>query len=115
VTKSAFPTKKALSQAQRQLLELIQRYSFCEIKNLEVRGGEPVFDPAPQVTEVIKIGAGDDPRPEMNKKDFLLRAQIIELLEHINRVGDGRIAVIEVRHRLPFRLVVERSASGGVG
>ena len=88
-----------LSQAQRQLLELIQRYSFCEIENLEVRGGEPVFDPAPRITQEIKIGADDGRRPE-------------KLLEHINRLGDGRIAVIEVRHRLPFRLVVERSVLG---
>jgi hypothetical protein len=108
---SEFSNQKALSPARRQLLELIQRYRFCEIKNLEVRGGEPVFDPAPQVIEEIKIGADDDPRPERSNKDFLLREQIIDLLEHINRVGDGRIAIIEVRHRLPFRLVVERSAS----
>jgi hypothetical protein len=111
VTKSAFSAKKALSPARRQLLELIQRYRFCEIHNLEIRGGEPVFDPSPQVSEEIKISAADDPRPRIEKCDFLLQAQIIELLEHIHRVGDGRIAVIEVRHRLPFRLVVERSAT----
>lgn len=110
--KSAFSTKKALSPARRQLLELIQRYRFCEIKNLEIRGGEPVLDPVPLVTEEIKIGAEYDPRPAMSKDDFLLQAQIIELLEHIDRVGDGRVAVIEVRHRLPFRVVIERPASG---
>ena len=107
-----FSAKKSLSPARTQLLELIQRYAFCTIENLEVRGGEPVFDPAPQVTEEIKIGAADDSRPEMNKNDFLLQTQIIELFEHLNRVGDGRVAVIEVRHRLPFRVVIERPASG---
>lgn len=111
MTKSAFPTKRALSPARLQLLELIQRYSFCEIKNLEVRGGEPVLDPEPLVTEEIKIGAEYDPGPAMSKDDFLLQAHIIELLEHLDRVGDGRVAVIEVRHRLPFRLVIERPTS----
>jgi hypothetical protein len=98
-----------LSPARRQLLELIRRYNFCVIENLEVRGGEPVLDPPPRVTQEIKIGTDNDPRLEI-KNDFLLQGQIIELLHHLDCVGDGRIAVIEVRHRLPFRLVVERSA-----
>jgi hypothetical protein len=53
------------------------------------------------------------PRPELEKDDFLLRTPIIELFEHLNRLGDGRIAVIEVRYGLPFRLTVEQPASGG--
>ena len=86
---SQFSTKKALSSARRQLLELMQRHNFCRIENLEVRGGEPVFDPAPRVTREIKIGAENGPRPELEKDDFLLRAPIIELFEHLNRVADA--------------------------
>jgi hypothetical protein len=108
---SNFSTKKALSPARRQLLELMQRHNFCRIENLEVRAGAPVFDPAPRITQEIKIGADNGPRPELGKDDFLLRAPVIELFEHLDRVGDGRIAVIDVRHGLPCRLVVERPAT----
>ena len=108
-----FPTKKSLSASRRQLLEVMQMYNFCRIENLEIRGGEPAFDPPPRVTRDIKIGGENGPRPELEKDDFLLRAPILELFEHLNRVGDGRIAVIEVKHGLPFRLVVEQPASEG--
>lgn len=108
---SDFSTKKALSPARRQLLELMQRHNFCRIENLEVRGGEPVFEPAPRVTQEIKLGAENGPRPELEKDDFLLRAPIIELFEHLERLRHGRIAVIEVRHGLPYRLIVEQPAS----
>lgn len=105
---SAFSTKRSLSASRRQLLELMQRYNFCRIENLEVRGGEPVFNPALRVTQDIKIGAENGPRPELEKHDFLLRAPVIELFQHFDRFGDGRIALIEVRYGLPCRLVVEQ-------
>jgi hypothetical protein len=106
-----FSTKRSLSAPRRQLLELMQRYNFCRIENLGIRGGEPVFSPEPRVTQEIKIGAENGPRPELEKDDFLLRAPIIELFEHLNRVGDGRIAVIEVKYGLPFKMTVEQPVS----
>jgi hypothetical protein len=109
---SDFTTKKALSGSRRKLLELMQRYNFCRIEDLQIRGGEPVFDPAPRVTQEIKLGAENGPRPELEKDDFLLRAPIIELFEHLKHIGDGRVAVIEVKHGLPFRLIVEQPAAG---
>ena len=108
---SEFSTKRSLSGPRRQLLELMQRYNFCRIENLEVRDGEPVFDPASRVRQEIKIGTNNGPRPELEKDDFQLQAPVIELFEHLKRVGDGRIAALEVKHGLPFRLLVEQPAS----
>ena len=105
-----FSTKKALCPARRQLLELIQRYDFCRIENLAVRAGEPIFDSV-RIAREIKIGVENGPRPKLEKDEFLLRAPVIELFEHLNRLGDGRIAFIEVRHGLPFRLVVDEPPS----
>jgi hypothetical protein len=111
---SDFSTKKALSPARKHLLELMQQYNFCRIENLEVCAGEPVFDPAPRVTQEIKLGAENGPRPELEKDDFTLREPVIELFEHLKRLRDCRIAVIEVKHGLPYRLVVEQPASQDV-
>lgn len=102
-----FSTKQALSRPRRQLLELMQRYPFCRLENLEVRGGEPVFDPAPRVIQEIKLGFANGSRPDLQKDDLQLPAQVIELFEHLQRVGNGRVAVIEVRHALPFRVMLE--------
>jgi len=104
-------SKAELSASRRQLLELIQRYPFCRLENLEVRAGEPVFDPAPRITQEIKLGTENGPPQQLEKDDFLLRAPVVELFEHLNRISDGRV-VVEVRHGLPFRLLLERLAGG---
>jgi len=109
---SEFSTMKALSRPRRQLLELMQRYPFCRLENLEIRGGEPIFDPAPCLTEEIKLCSEKGPRPELEKDDFQLQVPVIELFEHLKRLGNGRIAALEVKHGLPFRLLLERPAGG---
>lgn len=113
-TEAPISTKKALSRPRQQLLELMQRYSFCRIENLEVRGGEPVFDPAPRVIHEIKLGVESNHQADFEKSDFQLRAPIIELFEHLQQVGNGRVAVIEVRHGLPLRLLLERPLAGAI-
>jgi len=70
-----------------------------------------VFDPAPRVTQEIKLGSQNSARPELEKDDFQLPAQVIELFEHLKRLGHAQVAVIEVRHGLPFKLVLEQPAS----
>lgn len=103
-------TKSALSGARRRLLETMQRLNFGRIENLAVHAGEPAFDPAPKIVQDIKIGGENGPRPELARDDFALKSQVAELFDHLNRVGDGTVAVIEVKHGLPFRLVIEQSA-----
>jgi hypothetical protein len=106
-----FSTKAALSLPRKRLLEAMQRLNFGWIEDLEVRGGEPLFrQTAPRITQDIKIGAENGPRPECEKGDFLLRTAVIELFTHLNRIDNGRIAKLEVRHGLPFRLVVAHAS-----
>jgi len=88
----------------------MQRLNFGRIENLAVHAGEPAFDPAPKIVQDIKIGGENGPRPELARDDFALKSQVAELFDHLNRVGDGTVAVIEVKHGLPFRLVIEQSA-----
>jgi hypothetical protein len=108
---SDFFTKKLLSPPRRQLLELMQRLSFCRIENLAVLGGEPVFDPPPRVTQDIRIGGRNGPRQELDLDDFTLPAPAIELFEHLNRIGTGKIALIDVREGHAVRLVIEQPVS----
>jgi hypothetical protein len=110
--KTNFTTKRNLSASRRQLLELIGRYSFSRIENLVVRGGEPVFDPTPHVTEEIKFGSEIGSVPELGRDDAPLAALVIELFEHLERLRDGRIASLQVRHGLPFKLFLEQPSGG---
>lgn len=103
--------KSSLSEPQRRLVELMQRLNFGRIEDLIIRGGEPVFDPAPKVIQKVKIGGENGPRPEVTCEDFLLKKQTIELLKTITDRTEGRVLAIDVKHGLPFAVEIELSAS----
>ena len=104
-----FSTEKklSLSPGRRRLLELMQQINFGRIDGVTVRGGEPLFDPSPRVVREIKFGSENGPRPELGIDDFVLKAQVVELFEHLDGLGDGKVGSIEVKYGLPFRMSVE--------
>jgi len=103
--------KSSLSDPQRRLVELMQRLNFGRIEDLIIRGGEPVFDPAPKVIQKVKIGGENGPRPEVTCEDFLLKKQTIELLETITDRREGKVLAIDVKHGLPFAVEIELAGS----
>jgi hypothetical protein len=106
--------KSTLSDAQCQLIELLQRLNFGRVEGLHVRGGEPVFDPAPRVIQKFKPGAENGPRPETSLRDFLLKRQTLEMLQAIADLGEGKILAIECKNGLCFSLEIElRAESAG--
>jgi len=64
------------------------------------------FGPATRVVREIKFGGENAPRPERGLDDFVVKAQVVELLRCLSEIGDGRIDVLEVKHGLPFRLIL---------
>jgi hypothetical protein len=107
---TATRTKSTLSPARQQLLRLFQELNFGRIENLDVRQGEPVLDPSPQVIREVKFGGENGPRPERHAHDFLLKGQVVELLDQLDRLQDGTIRLLEVKHGLPFRMLVAEAA-----
>jgi hypothetical protein len=102
-------TKASLSAPRRRLLEAMQRLNFGRIEGLEIRSGEPVFQPAPRIIQDIKIGGENGPRPELTIEDFALKSSVIELFDHLSRIGDGTLESVEVKYGMPFKLVVEQA------
>ena len=92
--------KSALSQQRRRLVELMESEPFCSIAQLQVRGGEPVFQPPPTVIALRKLGAERCENTDRGA-DYLLKCQVIDLLGTIAEIGDGVIEEIEVRNGLP--------------
>jgi hypothetical protein len=82
----------------------MQSLNFGRIENLHVRCGEPVFMPPPRIVQDIKFGAESGPRPELGTPDFQLRRQVNELFDHLARLNDGMVDLLEVKHGLPFKL-----------
>lgn len=101
----------SLSPSQRQLVEIFQRLNFGCVENLVVRGGQPVFDPPPRVVREHKFGGENGPRPESELGEFSLKPQVRELFDAITALGDGVIERIEVKHGLPFRMIVMETAA----
>ena len=107
-------SKSSLSEAQRRLVELLQNLNFGRIEGLQVKGGEPTFEPAPRIVRKLKIGGENGPRRETALQDFWLKQQTSEMLEAIAELGEGEILSIEVKYGLPFAMEVEqRSIAAG--
>ncbi len=96
-----------LSPAKQRLLRLFQTINFGRIEELEIRNGEPEFNPPPRMFVELKLDAADGSRPESRLNRFPLRSQVERFFDQISRLNDGAVEVIEVRHGLPFRMVIE--------
>lgn len=101
--------KSSQSPSCRRLIEVMQQLNFGRIEKLSIRRGQPAFEPIPpRIVRDIKLGGENTARPEFAIEDFALKSQITELFDHFSRVGEGSVEVIEVKHGLPFRLVIEQ-------
>jgi hypothetical protein len=106
------PRKASLSIPRRRLLEWMQQLNFGHFEGLQLRAGKPVLDPAPRVYRDVKLGGENGPRPESSARDFVLRESVVELFREFDRIDDGVVARLEVKHGLPFRLVIQGNGGG---
>ena len=63
--------KKQLSPTRQRFLELMQKLNFCQFLGLQLRDGEPVFDPPPVIVQNVKIGGNNDARIEIHAQVVL--------------------------------------------
>jgi hypothetical protein len=98
---------KSLHSPQRQqLIRELQRINFGRIDCLVIRNGEPVLDPTPRKQIEIKFAGENGPRPELGAADFALKQQVVELFAFFDELRNGVIDVLEIKHGLPFRIIV---------
>lgn len=95
-----------LSESRKRFLRLMQEIDFGRVEALVIRAGDPVLDPSPKVVREVKFGGQNGPRCELALRDFALRAQIIELFREFDRLQNGVIEVLTVKHGLPFNMHV---------
>lgn len=98
--------KTSLSAPRQQLLQIMQQLPFGIIENLVIRGKEPSLSPPPKITKEIKLGVDAPTRLAPGDADFALKRAVTDLFEHFDRLSDGSVVTIEVRHGLPARLIV---------
>lgn len=98
--------KSSLSAPRRQLVEAMHRINFGKIE-IQLRDAEPLFEPPPRTIQEVKIGSQNEPKQPLSGPDFLLKSQVLELFEHLERIRDGKIA-IEIRYGLPAKLILQQ-------
>lgn len=103
---SANPSKAALSPHRRRFVEFLQTVNFGRVESLRIEYGEPILDPPPKTIIEFKFLGENGPRPELAAADFALKSSVVELFRHFDRIRDGRIDVLEVKHGLPFRMML---------
>jgi len=96
-----------LSPERKRLVRQMQRINFGRIERLEVKNGEPVSDPPTRIVQEVKFGGDNQSRAEIEESDFPLKSQVLDLLQRIDEIRDGQIDLVEIKHGLPFRMLVE--------
>jgi hypothetical protein len=104
-------TKMKLPSQRRRLVELMQDINFGRIENVFVRNGEPQLEMNLSVVREVKIGGENGVRPERHTGDFALKSQVIELFEHLDHIRDCHIESLEIKHGLPFRMLIRETAA----
>ena len=98
-------TFKDLSPARQELVRLMQRINYGEIRRLTIRNGEPILTPPPVIVRAVKFGAENGARRQAVLDDFTLKDQVIQFLNEID-LSDGEIEVVEVKAGLPFMALI---------
>jgi hypothetical protein len=76
-----------------------------------VRGGEPRFDPPPQLVRTVKLGGTDAVDTSPSLAQILSKPQTQALLRELAGVKSGRILRLEVRDCQPCFMEVALSAT----
>jgi hypothetical protein len=102
-------TKSSVNPVQRQTVEIIEALGFGVIERLLIRGGLPCYEPEPRIVQAIKLDSELERQPDDGDgdADLTLKKEFESLFDQLSRLRDG-VVDIEVRHSLPFRLVLER-------
>lgn len=96
----------SLSPSRRRLAELMRYINFGQIECLHVRCGEPCFTPPPIVFKDFVFGKDKDNGPSVccHDSDFVLKKQVIELFECLEKEGDCIVQFLIVQNGLPFKM-----------
>jgi hypothetical protein len=88
-------------------VNIIEALGFGVIARLFICGGVPCYEPEPRIVQAIKLDSEPGRQADRSCADLTLKTEFENLFEQLSRLCEG-VVDIEVRHRLPFRLVLER-------
>jgi hypothetical protein len=97
-----------ISAPRQKLIRTCLRLAFGNVCGLALRDCEPVFDPQAQLIFDLKLDTDEEPRPELELRDFVLCREICRLLLVFDAFRNGStIEHLEVRAEVPRRIVFQ--------
>lgn len=98
-------------------MRLLERVHYGRVHDLQVRAGEPVFEPPPRVARTYRLtaGASADPRPQVLADDFAVRKEVVELMRRFAELGDGVVLRMDVLDGAPTVVELEGAYDGQEG
>jgi hypothetical protein len=105
-----------LSPQRQALVRSCQSMNYGYIKDLIVQDQQPVLTgPAPVVLVDLKLDSEERPRGELVVGDFALPGEMLRLMSLLDKIGNGKIAQIEVRAGVARRILFERPPTEAEG
>ena len=89
-------------------METIEKLGFGRIEHILILDGRPCYEDATVITQEIKLGAEIEPRAEHHDASLTLKLEFERLFDQLSHLHNV-VVDIEIRHAIPFRLVVKRS------
>jgi hypothetical protein len=101
-----------LSPARQALVRVLQAINFGELQSIHVRDADPILDGDVVVILDAKLDKDEIPRSELKLADFVLGAEVMRLMSHLDGLKNGTILRLEVRAGIPRRLIFESRLVG---
>lgn len=105
---NANSTTPILTPARTRLLLLMHEVGYGRIVDLQVRDGEPVFDPPPTAKRLYQFGRDAASCPADTRQGLILKRKVQELLEVFDRERSLHIEELKVEDGLPVMMVVTK-------
>ena len=90
-----------LSEARAEALRIMSRIGFGCIERLRLLGGEPVIDATLLIRQEIRFGHFTDEVRHDGPADYVLTAEQTDFITFMDRIRNGVIEKIHIRHGLP--------------
>jgi hypothetical protein len=94
-----------LSEPRQRLVRICQMLNYGSIRCLEIRHGDPVFEPPPLLAVDLKLDRTGPPRTEVELRDFLLRGELLCLMGHFDQLVTTTVECLEVSAGIPRRVI----------
>lgn len=91
------------------MVDNIRMRVFGEFRNLRVQGGEPVWDPAPEIMSHVKLGSQDRSLPVHEPDGSTLVEQFTQLFDEFDRRRNFTIKCLQFRKGIPTDMDVKEA------